>query len=95
MKHFLLLFILLCLGTSCKKAYNCSCMTTIIYPSGDNDSYNSSTTKVNAKLSKKQAKSMCEREEDVLDELYLDIYTNNGSWSSHGFSASTSCKLIE
>jgi len=59
--------------TSCKKDYTCSCTTTFTGSSPVNSSMKT------GKLSKKDAKAMCEK--------------NNGTTTVSGISATVSCKI--
>lgn len=81
---------------SCKKEYNCTCVTTLVYAgSGNVDNFYSNTKPISSKLTEKQAKSVCEREESSVNETYVDLASNNGNWNVPNFSASTSCKIQE
>lgn len=81
---------------SCKKEYNCNCVTTIVYTSsGNTDNYYSSTKSISSKLTEKQATAVCDREESSINETYVDLASNNGNWNPPNFSASTSCKIQE
>lgn len=96
MKKLLIVFFGFIVFSSCKKEYNCNCVTTLVYVnSGNTDSYYSSTKPISSKLTEKQAKAVCAREESSVNETYVDLASNNGNWNPPNFSASTSCKIQE
>ncbi|MGE0568174.1 MAG: hypothetical protein AB7O73_09510 [Bacteroidia bacterium] len=92
MKKLFLLSIIFAF-TFCKKQYNCHCRTDVTFPSQNNSSYYSNTTKLTKKVSKKQAEAICAREEESINETFIDFFTNNGNWSQGGYNASTKCTV--
>lgn len=74
----------------CKKEYTCRCTTTFTY-TYTQESYTSKSDRL-PKLTEKQAKAVCEREEEDITETFSNLYTNNGNWVS-GTKISTNCYI--
>jgi len=82
--------ILVLLMCSCKKDLTCVCKTTVNY-SGGSEVFNSSPGPLERRFTKKQAKAVCDREATAIDQTYNNAFSNNGSWSSNGVYAKSSC----
>jgi hypothetical protein len=93
MKSILLFTFLAIITFGCKKNYDCACQTDITFPSGNHKYYSSNTKPVNKKLNKKQAQALCDQEAKSINSTHEAFITNNGNFSSNGYSAKTSCKL--
>ncbi len=75
---------------SCKKNFTCACKTTVNY-TGGSEVFVSSAGSFERSFTKKQAKAVCDREATSIDKTYNNFFTNNGSWSSNGVYAKSSC----
>lgn len=84
---FCILIFLIC---SCKKNFTCACKTTVIY-AGGSEVFNSSVGSFERRFTKKQAKAVCDREATAIDQTYNNAISNNGSWSTNGVYAKSSC----
>jgi hypothetical protein len=94
MKNATLFLILVLFLVSCKKKYNCSCSTTIIDTYYYSQAYHVSETKpMSKKMTKKEAEAVCEHEEKNINDTYMNLFTNSGTQSSYGMSATTVCKI--
>ncbi|MBL7933768.1 MAG: hypothetical protein JNL60_17830 [Bacteroidia bacterium] len=90
----LLILILPLIFVNCRKKYNCSCSTTITDQSYYNNAYHVSETKpMNRKMTKKEAKAVCDHEADNINDTYTNLFTANGTQSSGGLTVKTTCAL--
>ncbi len=96
MKNYLIIFLLIFANTSCKKRYSCRCSSTLTFPQPNRSSiqgvYQPKTTPISEKMTKKQAKEVCDHEGKSINQTYMNLATNNGTQPA-GFSSSTVCKL--
>ncbi|MGZ3930545.1 MAG: hypothetical protein ACXVPQ_08320 [Bacteroidia bacterium] len=93
MRNIILTVLLVTALVSCKKNYTCSCTTTIIYPNNSQDVYQSGTDPYSKKMTEAQAQAACDKQGRDLDKMYLNAFTDNGQYSSGGYSAKTSCSI--
>lgn len=77
--------------SSCKKSYKCSCRTVFNY-SGGTETFLSTEKPIEKKLTEKQAKAVCDSEATALENTFNSWWTNNGTWSSGGAYARSTCK---
>ena len=76
--------------SSCRKKYNCSCHTVVNYYGGS-ETFESSVRPMEKRLTKNQAKAVCDGEAAALDETYKNFLTNNSSWSANGAYSRSTC----
>ena len=88
----ILLALMVIMIFACSKKRNCSCKTTFNYAGGSETIYSNSGP-IEARLTKKQAKAVCDREATAIDKTYNNWYTNNGNWQSNGVYPTTYCTL--
>jgi hypothetical protein len=81
---------LIAILSSCKKNYNCACRTVFNYPGGS-EIIESSQKPLEKRLTKKQAKAICDSEAAALEKTFNNWWTNNGAWQSGGVYARSSC----
>lgn len=94
MKQIIFLSFLGFAFTSCKKAYNCRCSTTVISINSYNQAtYLSKNVAMTKKMTEKQAKAVCAHEAENINLTYTNFITNNGNWSSNGITAHTICSI--
>ena len=92
-KLFILSFVLIFV-CSCKKQYNCSCSTTVVYPDGSQGTSSSQNKAMSAKMTKKQAQSVCDQEAISINSTFIKFYSGNGSYNPPQYSeANTKCTL--
>jgi hypothetical protein len=92
MKHLILLLIIVATITSCRKKYNCYCSTTVVN-GYINDFHVSRSKPMSEKMTKKQAKAVCDHEAESINDTYTNLFTNSGTQSSSGWVATTYCKV--
>ncbi len=92
-KLFIFSFVLIFV-CSCKKQYNCSCITTVIYPDGSQGNSISQNKVMSTKMTKKQAQSVCDQEAVSINSTFIKFYSNNGGFNPPLYSeANTKCTL--
>ena len=97
MKNLLCLILFIAIFPSCKKkAYNCFCSTTILYPpkyGGGQNYFVSNNKPMEVKMKEKQAKAVCDREADNINQVHINYWTDNGKYPTDGVTFTTRCNL--